>query len=59
MLAAYTCAGIAESGVQFYTNNLTNESKGARKKIHGGSGISGAGDSYGVGSKRWHTPAGT
>lgn len=40
-----------ESGVQFYSNNLTNPSKGARKKIHGGSGISGHGDSYGVGSK--------
>jgi len=39
-----------QSGVQFYSNNLTSPSKGARKKIHGGSGISGAGDSYGVGS---------
>ncbi|KAH8092568.1 galactose mutarotase-like protein [Cristinia sonorae] len=39
-----------QSGVQFYSNNLTNEKNGARKKIHGGSGVSGAGDSYGVGS---------
>ncbi|KAI0790063.1 galactose mutarotase-like domain-containing protein [Abortiporus biennis] len=39
-----------QSGVQFYSNNLTNPTKGARKKIHGGSGVSGAGDSYGVGS---------
>ncbi|TCD61099.1 hypothetical protein EIP91_009036 [Steccherinum ochraceum] len=39
-----------QSGVQFYSNNFASESKGARKKIHGGSGISGAGDGYGVGS---------
>ncbi|KAI0073160.1 galactose mutarotase-like protein [Panus rudis PR-1116 ss-1] len=39
-----------QSGVQFYTNNLTDPSKGARKKIHGGSGVSGAGDGYGKGT---------
>jgi len=39
-----------QSGVQFYSNNLTNPTKGARKKIHGGSGVSGAGDAYGAGS---------
>ena len=40
----------SESGVQFYSNNLTNEKNGARKKIHGGSGVSGAGGSYNAGS---------
>ncbi|KAK7682610.1 hypothetical protein QCA50_014410 [Cerrena zonata] len=50
-----------QSGVQFYSNNLTNPSKGARKKIHGGSGISGHGDSYGVGTAaflEFHEPLG-
>lgn len=31
----------------FYSNNMADPSKGARKKIHGGSGISGNGDAYG------------
>ncbi|KAG5652985.1 hypothetical protein H0H81_002810 [Sphagnurus paluster] len=35
-----------QSGVMFYANGLANPSSGARKKIHGGSGISGHGDSY-------------
>ncbi|THH27229.1 hypothetical protein EUX98_g6965 [Antrodiella citrinella] len=39
-----------QSGVQFYTNNFASEAKGARKKIHGGSGLMNGGDSYGVGS---------
>ena len=30
-----------------YTDYLASPDKGARKKIHGGSGISGHGDSYG------------
>ncbi|PSR73726.1 hypothetical protein PHLCEN_2v10445 [Hermanssonia centrifuga] len=39
-----------QSGVQFYSNNLTSPEKNARKKIHGGSGVFGAGDGYGVGT---------
>lgn len=31
----------------FYSNAMGNEAKGARKIIHGGSGISGNGDAYG------------
>lgn len=41
---------ISERGVMFYSNNLTTPAKGARKLVHGGSGISGHGDSYGPGS---------
>lgn len=37
-----------EPGVQFYTNNLSAPEKGARKKIHGGSGS--VGDGYPPGS---------
>ena len=37
-----------QSGVQFYSNNLTVAEKGARKKIHGGSGA--VGDGYTPGS---------
>ncbi|PPQ66714.1 hypothetical protein CVT24_008815 [Panaeolus cyanescens] len=33
-------------GAMFYSNALSVASKGARKKIHGGSGISGHGDAY-------------
>ncbi|KAG5645095.1 hypothetical protein DXG03_006909 [Asterophora parasitica] len=36
-----------ERGVMFYSNTFGNPASGARKKIHGGSGISGHGDSYG------------
>lgn len=36
-------------GVMFYTNGSATPTSGARKKIHGGSGISGHGDSYGPG----------
>ncbi|GJE89745.1 galactose mutarotase-like protein [Phanerochaete sordida] len=38
-----------QSGVQFYTNNLTSPAKNARKRIHGGSGEFGK-DGYDVGS---------
>lgn len=37
----------AEHGVMFYSNAMANVANGARKKIHGGSGISGKGDAYG------------
>jgi hypothetical protein len=33
----------------FYANGLAHRSTGARKKIHGGSGLSGNGDGYGPG----------
>ncbi|RDB29426.1 Aldose 1-epimerase [Hypsizygus marmoreus] len=39
-----------QHGVMFYANGLAKPSSGARKKIHGGSGISGHGDSYGPGT---------
>ncbi|KAF9444690.1 galactose mutarotase-like protein [Macrolepiota fuliginosa MF-IS2] len=39
-----------QRGVMFYSNNLTTPTKGARKLIHGGSGISGHGNSYGPGT---------
>ncbi|KAJ7129045.1 galactose mutarotase-like domain-containing protein [Mycena filopes] len=39
-----------QAGVMFYSNAWTNPQKGARKKIHGGSGIKGKGDSYDAGS---------
>jgi len=39
-----------QHGVMFYTNIGASADKGARKKIHGGSGISGYGDSYGPGT---------
>ena len=35
--------------MQFYTNNFAVPEKGARKKIHGGSGA--VGDGYGPGSE--------
>ncbi|KAF9037613.1 galactose mutarotase-like domain-containing protein [Panaeolus papilionaceus] len=35
-----------QHGTMFYSNALSVASKGARKKIHGGSGISGNGDAY-------------
>ena len=35
----------------FYSNNMADPSKGARKKIHGGSSISDNGDAYGPGSQ--------
>ena len=46
----------AEPGVQFYTNNFAVPEKGARKKIHGGSGSDG--DGYGPGSTSdiFHAP---
>ncbi|KAF8896033.1 galactose mutarotase-like domain-containing protein [Infundibulicybe gibba] len=48
-----------QQGVMFYSNNLAKPSAGARKKIHGGSGISGHGDSYAPGSAaflEFHNP---
>ncbi|KAF8910436.1 galactose mutarotase-like domain-containing protein [Gymnopilus junonius] len=36
-----------QNGVMFYSNAMGNMAKGARKIIHGGSGISGNGDAYG------------
>ncbi|KAF7312740.1 hypothetical protein MIND_00289000 [Mycena indigotica] len=39
-----------QGGVMFYSFAWTDASKGARKKIHGGSGERGKGDSYGAGS---------
>ncbi|KAH0584875.1 hypothetical protein H2248_008153 [Termitomyces sp. 'cryptogamus'] len=39
-----------QHGVMFYTNIGADPSVGARKKIHGGSGIKDHGDSYGPGS---------
>ncbi|KAF8972331.1 galactose mutarotase-like domain-containing protein [Flammula alnicola] len=39
-----------QHGVMFYSNAMANVAKGARKKIHGGSGISGNGDAYGPGT---------
>ena len=41
---------LTEHGVMFYTNIGADPAVGARKKIHGGSGIQGHGDSYGPGS---------
>ncbi|KAK7435357.1 hypothetical protein VKT23_019708 [Stygiomarasmius scandens] len=35
-----------QSGAMFYSNGLSNKSSGARKKIHGGSGIKDHGDAY-------------
>ncbi|KAJ7253421.1 galactose mutarotase-like domain-containing protein [Mycena rebaudengoi] len=35
-----------QSGVMFYSNTFANPSKGARKKIHGGSGVKDHGDAY-------------
>ena len=37
----------------FYSNAMGNAAKGARKKAHGGSGISGNGDAYGPQSKNY------
>ncbi|KAJ6459464.1 galactose mutarotase-like domain-containing protein [Mycena vitilis] len=39
-----------QGGVMFYSNAWTNPQKGARKKIHGGSGEMGKGDAYGPGT---------
>jgi len=39
-----------QRGVMFYSNGLASPAKGARKKIHGGSGIMGQGDAYGPGT---------
>ncbi|KAF8055540.1 galactose mutarotase-like domain-containing protein [Lyophyllum atratum] len=39
-----------QRGVMFYANGLANQGSGARKKIHGGSGIRGNGGSYGPGT---------
>ncbi|KAF7337061.1 Galactose mutarotase-like protein [Mycena venus] len=39
-----------QGGVMFYSFAWTTPDKGARKKIHGGSGLKGQGDSYGSGS---------
>ncbi|KAF9001493.1 galactose mutarotase-like domain-containing protein [Cyathus striatus] len=39
-----------QRGVMFYSNSLASPLNGARKKIHGGSGISGNGDAYGPGT---------
>ncbi|KAF7771706.1 hypothetical protein Agabi119p4_6017 [Agaricus bisporus var. burnettii] len=39
-----------QRGLMFYTNDLADPAKGARKLIHGGSGISGHGDAYGPGT---------
>lgn len=41
----------AEYGAMFYSNAMANPAKGARKKIHGGSGIKDNGDAYGPGCK--------
>jgi len=38
---------IIESGALFSSNHLSTPDQGARKVAHGGSGISGRGDSYG------------
>ncbi|KAH6913533.1 galactose mutarotase-like domain-containing protein [Coprinopsis sp. MPI-PUGE-AT-0042] len=38
-----------QQGLMVYTNGLSSVKKGARKVAHGGSGISGNGDSYGPG----------
>ncbi|KAF5347395.1 hypothetical protein D9758_011255 [Tetrapyrgos nigripes] len=35
-----------QSGAMFYSNGLSNANSGARKKIHGGSGIKDHGDAY-------------
>ena len=45
---------LQESGAMFYSNGLSNKSSGARKKIHGGSGIKDHGDAYEPGSKFIH-----
>ncbi|KAG6849595.1 hypothetical protein H0H93_007117 [Arthromyces matolae] len=39
-----------QHGVMFYTNGGANPAAGARKKIHGGSGIKDHGDAYGPGT---------
>lgn len=48
-----------QRGVMFYSNNLSTAAKGARKKIHGGSGVSGNGDAYSPGTAvflEFHNP---
>ncbi|KAF9476215.1 galactose mutarotase-like protein [Pholiota conissans] len=39
-----------QNGAMFYSNAMANAAKGARKKIHGGSGIKDNGDAYGPGT---------
>ncbi|KAF9562577.1 galactose mutarotase-like protein [Agrocybe pediades] len=39
-----------QHGVMFYSNALAKPTAGARKRIHGGSGVSGQGDAYGPGT---------
>ncbi|TFK36743.1 galactose mutarotase-like domain-containing protein [Crucibulum laeve] len=39
-----------QHGVMFYANGLASPTKGARKKIHGGSGVRDKGDAYGPGT---------
>ena len=43
-------SNLAEHGAMFYSNSMANAAKGARKKIHGGSGVRDNGDAYGPGS---------
>lgn len=43
-------SNLAEHGAMFYSNSMSNAAKGARKKIHGGSGVRDNGDAYGPGS---------
>ncbi|KAH9481106.1 Galactose mutarotase [Psilocybe cubensis] len=48
-----------QHGVMFYSNAMASVTKGARKKIHGGSGITGHGDAYGPGTAvflEFHNP---
>ncbi|KAJ3732407.1 galactose mutarotase-like domain-containing protein [Lentinula guzmanii] len=47
LLSIFSLANsISEDGVMFYSNAWADPSKGARKKIHGGSGIKDHGDGY-------------
>lgn len=44
-------ASSSEAGVMFYANGMAHPSTGVRKRVHGGSGLSGNGDSYGPGCR--------
>lgn len=50
---AYGYGPMTERGVMFYSHYLASSTEGARKLIHGGSGVSGCGNSYGPWSMFW------
>ncbi|KAF8181511.1 galactose mutarotase-like domain-containing protein [Pholiota molesta] len=45
-----------QHGAMFYSNAMANPAKGARKKIHGGSGIKDNGDAYAAAFLEFHHP---